>query len=139
LELSVSAGQAIEGFVNLFLQCSAFLAFISGKGGALNRCQDFAITRARVSSDQVGNGRPCVCKLEGREVRDLKGQLPIDHTNKHLHLSSAYLTRSERPFKVMLVESTASLKPSDLGKRGEKRWGSGVGWGIYPNLNYITD
>jgi hypothetical protein len=120
LELSVSicysAGQAPEGFVNLFLQCTAFLAFISGKGGALNRRQDFAITRARVSSDQVGNGGPCVCKLEGREVRDLKEQLPVDHTNKHLQLSSAYLTRFERPFKVMLVESMASLKPSDLGK-----------------------
>jgi len=59
-------------------------------------------------------------------VRDLKGEnLPIHHTNKHLHLSSAYLTRSERPFKLMLVESMASLKPSDLGKRERRRGGEG--------------
>jgi hypothetical protein len=63
-------------------------------------------------------------------VRDLKGgNLPIHHTNKHLHLSSAYLTRSERPFKLMLVESMASLKPSDLGKREGRRGGEAVSVG----------
>jgi len=61
LELSISVSQATESLVGFFLQSIILLAFISWKGGALNRGQDFAVTRARVPSHQVSNGRPCGC------------------------------------------------------------------------------